>query len=237
VHGSVLQNKKYIAFSEENTVEVLSLSRLDEGIEKKDKRAGTYKAKDVDGTEKEFMLGWPNLTAEEISHLNGSQAGTYNKTGKIPYTAIVDPYTLEEMDNIKGGYGAGTLMDLVAAKKKELEKAHGKGISRKTLGKVKDADAAIRKELADGNLAKALSDSAALQKKVAKEPPAIIEMAEKTNADVLEAAKRQLDDVEAMINRGEKADAAKQLGSLTRALKNTSLEERALALLEQSKAE
>jgi len=237
VHGSVLQNKKYIAFSEENTVEVLALSRLDEGIEKKDRRAGTYKAKDVDGTEKEFMLGWPNLTADDISKLNGSQAGTYNKTGKIPYTAVVDPYTLEEMGNIKGGYGVGMLEDLVTAKKKELEKAHGKGISRKTLSKVKDADAAIKKELADGNLTKALSESAALQKKVAKESPAIVEMAEKTGLEVLDAAGKQLDDIEAMISRGEKADALKQLGPLSRALKGTKLEERVNALTEQSKAE
>lgn len=233
----MLQNKKYIGFAEDNTVEVLALSRLDEGIEKKDKRAGTYKAKDVDGQEKDFMLGWPNLTAEDIKSLAGSQAGTYNKTGKIPYTAVIDPFTLEEMDNIKGGYGAGSLMDLVSAKKKELEKAHGKGVSRKTLEKVQDAIAAIRKELAEGNLAKALADSAALQKKVAKEPAALVEMAEKNGVEVLEAATKQLDDIEAMINRDEKADAMKQLGPLSRALKGTTLEERALALLELSKAD
>lgn len=233
----MLQNKKYIAFAEENTVEVLSLDRLDEGIEKKDKRAGTFKAKDVDGQEKEFMLGWPNLTAEDIRNLRGSKAGSYNQTGKIPYTCIVDPYTLEEMDNIKGGYGAGTLMDLVTAKKKELEKAHGKGVSRKTYAKVKEADAGIRKELAAGNLAKALADSAALQKKVAKESPAIVEMAQKTGAEVLEAAGKQLDEIEAMIGRGENAEASKQLGPLSRALKGTTLEERATALLEKTKVE
>jgi hypothetical protein len=227
----VLQNKKYIAFAEENTVEVLSLDGLDEGIEKKDKRAGTYKAKDTDGQEKDFMLGWPNLTAEDIKNLRGSKAGSYNQTGKIPYTAIVDPHTLEEMDNIKGGYGAGTLQDLVTAKKKELEKAHGKGVSRKTLTKVKEADAGIRKALADGNLVKALTDSAALQKKVAKESPAIVEMAQKTGVEVLEAAGKQLDEIEAMITRGESAAAMKQLGPLSRALKGTTLEDRALGLL------
>lgn len=233
----MLQNKKYIAFAEENTVEVLALSRLDEGIEKKDKRAGTFKAKDIDGQEKEFMLGWPNLTAEDIKALNGSKAGSYNQTGKIPYTAIVDPHTLEEMDNIKGGYGAGTLQDLVTAKKKELEKAHGKGVSRKTLTKVREADAGIRKALADGNLVKALTDSAAFQKKVAKESPAIVEMAGKTAADLLEAAGTKLDEIDAMISRGEQAEAMKQLGPLSRALKGTTLEERAMALLEKTKVE
>ena len=237
MHGSVLQNKKYIAFAEENTVEVLALSRLDEGIEKKDPRAGTYKAKDVDGVEKDFMLGWPNLTAEDIAALNGSKGSSYNNTGKIPYTAIVDPYTLEEMENIKGGYGMGTLIDIVTAKKKELEKQHGKGTSRKALAKVKEADADIKKSLAAGNFAKALTDSAALQKKVAKEAPAIVEMAQKTGVEVLEAVTKQLDEIEALIGRGEKAEAMKQIGPLSRALKGTDLEARSLELLEKAKAE
>jgi hypothetical protein len=237
VHGSVLQNKKYIAFADENTVEVLCLSRLDEGIEKKDRRAGTYKAKDTDGQEKDFMLGWPNLTAEEIASLNGSKGGSYNNTGKIPYTCVVDPYTLAEMGNIKGGYGVGTLVDLVTEKKKELEKTHGKGVSRKTFAKVKEADAGIRKELEAGNLAKAITDALALEKKVAKEAASIVEMAGKAKADVLEACTKQLDDIEAMIGRGEKAEAMKQLGPLARGLKGTPLEERAAELLEKSKAE
>lgn len=237
MHGSVLQNKKYIAFAEENTVEVLALSRLEEGIEKQDKKAGTFRAKDVDGQEKEFFLAWPNLTLEDIKALGGSKAGTYNNTNKIPYTAIVDPHTLEEMENIKVGYGAGSLMDIVTARKKELEKAHGKGLSRKTLGKVKEADASIRGHLAKGDLAKALAESAALQKKVAKEPPAIMELADKTGVEVLDAAGKRLDELEAMIGRGEKAEAGKELGPLSRALKGTALEERALALLAQTKAE
>ena len=41
---------------------------------------------------------------------------------------------------------------------------------------------------------------------------------------------------QAMIGRGEKAEAGKQLSGLSRALKGTALEERALALLEQTKA-
>lgn len=237
MHGSVLQNKKYIAFAEENSVDVLTMDRLDEGINGKDKRAGTYTRKDVDGQEKEFLLSWPSLTVEELKAMNGSKAGSYNKTGGLPYTAVVDPHTLEEMGNIKGGFAMGALTDLVAQKKKELEKAHGKGVSRKTLAKVKEAEVGIRGHLAKGDLAKALADSAALQKKVAKEPTAVVEMAAKVNAEVLEAAGKSLDEIEAMIGRGEKAEAGKQLGPLSRALKGTALEERALALLAQTKAE
>ena len=237
MHGSVLQNKKYIAFAEENAVDVLTMDRLQEGIDKKDKRAATYKRKDVDGQEKDFLISWPSLTIEELKTIQGTKAGSYNTTGKLPYTAVVDPFTLEEMGNLKGGFAVGALTDLVTAKRKELEKAHGKGVSRKTLTKVREADAGIREALAAGNLAKALADSAALQKKVAKEAPAIVEMANKTGVEVLEAAGKQLDEIEAMINRGEMAEAMKQLGPLSRALKGTTLEERALALLEKTKVE
>jgi len=232
----VLQNKKYIAFADENSVDVLTMDRLQEGISEKDKRAGTYKAKDVDGTEKEFLLSWPSLTVEELEKMPGTKAGSYNTTRKLPYTAVVDPFTLEEMGKLPGNFALGALTDLVAAKKKELEKAHGKGVSRKTLTKVKEADAAIRKDLEAGNLAKALTDSAALQKKVAKEGDAIVEMVKKTGVEVLAAAGTKLDEIEAMIARSEKAEAAKALGPLAKALKGTDLEARALALLEQSKA-
>jgi hypothetical protein len=231
----VLQNKKYIAFAEENTVEVLNLQDLDKGIQKQDKRAATYKAKGADGQEMEFLLEWPGLTVEDVEKIRGTKANSYNHSGGIPYTSVIDPYTLEEMDKIAGKYSVGEITDLVAAKKKEIEKAHGKGVSRKTLTKVKEADAQIREDLAAGNLAKALTDSAALQKKVAKEGDAIVAMVQKTGVEVLAAATKQLDDIGAMLNRGEKAEALKQLGPLSRALKGTDLEARALGLLEQTK--
>jgi hypothetical protein len=233
----VLQNKKYIAFAEENSVDVLTMDRLDEGISAKDKRAGTYTRKDADGQEKEFLLSWPSLTVEELKAMDGTKAGSYNTTRGLPYTAVVDPHTLAEMGSLKGAFALGALTDLVAQKKKELEKAHGKSVSRKTLTKVKEADAAIRELLAKGDVAKALTESAALQKKVAKEPSAIVELASKTGIEVLDAAGKQLDEIEAMIGRGEKAEAGKQLSTLSRALKGTALEERALALLGQTKAE
>lgn len=237
VHSAVLKNKKYIAFAEENTVEVICLGDLDKGIEAKDRRAATYKVKGADGQDRECLVEWAGLTVEDIDALRGSRAGGYNDTDRNPYTAIVDPYTLEKLGKIAGGYGAGTLMDLVTDAKKKLEKEHGKSVSRKSLAKVKEADLEIREDLAQGNLAKALADSATLEKKVAKDSAAVVELAGKTRADVLDAVSKQLDELEAMIARGEKAEAAKQLGPLCRALKAATLEERANALLESAKAE
>ncbi len=116
MHGSVLQNKKYIKFHDENTVEVISLGSLESGIEKGDKRAGTYTAKDAAGNEVEYMISWPGLTKDDIGKLRSSPAGQFNKTGRIPYTSIVDPYTGKEMVVIKGAT-SGKIMDAVLAQK------------------------------------------------------------------------------------------------------------------------
>ncbi|MHC5030297.1 MAG: hypothetical protein ACYTGU_05530 [Planctomycetota bacterium] len=229
----MLQNKKYIKFASENTVEVMALSRLQEGIEKEDRKAATYKAKD--GTV--YLVEFPNLTVADIKKMRSTKAGTYNKTGKIPYTAIVDPHTLEEMENLKGGYSGKTLMEIVKVHKKTLSKEHGKSISRKALKKVRKQQRQIEEELEKESYSKALSATAKLEKSVAKAPPALVEMVGKTKAGVVAACSKKLDSLEALIGRGAKGEAAKELGSLTRALKGTSLEERAKELLAQAKAE
>jgi len=237
VHGSVLQNKKYIKFAGENTVEVMALGRLGEGIEKKDKRAATYRAKDEDGAEQDFLLEWPNLTVDDISKMRGSKAGTYNNTGKIPYTAIVNPHTLEEMEGFKGGFGGGKLMDAVKLHKKALSKEYGKSTSRKTLKKVRKAEKEIAKLTEAGALSKALAAAAKLEKKCSKESPALIEIGGKARTAVIAKCGEKLDELEAVIGRGELAAAKKELGPLARALKGTPLAERAGELLARTKVE
>ena len=231
MHGSVLQNKKYIKFASENTVEVMALSRLDEGIKKNDRKAGTYKAKD--GTE--YLIEFPNLTVADIKKLRSTRAGRYNNTGKIPYTAIVNPHTLEELENLKGGYSGKTLMEIVTTHKKALGKEYGKSLSRKSLTKVRKQERAIQAELEKESYSKALAATAKLEKSVARKPAALIEMVGKIKAGVVAACARKLDSLEALIGRGAKDEALKELGPLSRALKGTSLEERAGELLAKAK--
>jgi len=236
VHGSVLQNKKYIKFAYENTVEVISLGSLDKGIAANDRKAATYRAKNEEGQEVEYLLEWPNLTVKEVSDLRSSKAASYNNTGRIPYTAIVNPHTLEEMASIKGGYGTGKLMDEVETAKKALRKAHGPSVSRRDLDDVKDDARDIREDLAGGKLKRALRDVAKLKKKMAKEAQALRDVVAKVEGEALAVATKRLDELEALIDRDEKKDAARELRPLSRALKKTSLEERANQLLEKTKS-
>lgn len=151
MHSAVLQNSKYMKFAAANTVEVLSLGDLEKGIEKQDPRAATYKGKNEAGEEVDLMVSWPNLTFEQIQALRNSKAGQYNDTGKIPYTAIVDPHTLEKMSYLAGGSSGGQVMDKVAEAQKILVKEHGKGLRRDEIEKTKAAIAKAKIELKDGD--------------------------------------------------------------------------------------
>ena len=236
MHGSVLTNKKYIKFANENTVEVISMGKLNLGQERNDKRLETYEAKDENGETVQYLAGWPNLTLDELKKLNQTCA-KWNDTRGIPYTCVVNPHTLEKMEFISGGYAAGKLMEQVTASKKALNKLYGKSVSRKTLAKIRKEERKVRVELDKENVAKAMTGWRTLDKKVAKQPDAIKAIAAKLLDDILKVGGKQLDECEALIGRGEKKAAAKTLGTLSRALKGTALEQRANDLLAKAKAE
>jgi len=231
VHRSVLTNKKYIKFADDNTVEMLSMGGLERGRKAGDKRAETFRGKDG----KEYLVGWPNLTPEEFER---SQAPRKYKDGNgIPETAIVNPHTLEKMDSWKGSYAAGKLVDAATTAKKALVKQYGKGIKRKDLRKVNKEAAKTRATLEKGTLLKALGSAQALWKKLAKKPKALQAIAAKLLDECFAATEKRLDELEAVIGRGETKDAARELGPLVRALKGSRLEERAHKLLANTKAQ
>ena len=82
MHRSVLQNEDFAKFTYENAVDVMSLSRLDEGIEKKDEKSHTYDTVDADGKPVKYLVEWPNLTIEEMYAFRRTKAGQYNNTSK-----------------------------------------------------------------------------------------------------------------------------------------------------------
>jgi len=232
----VLQNEKYIAFADDNTVEVIALGDLDKGMANtKDKRNELYDAKDENGNPVKYMKEFAGMTVEQLTALNSSPANGYNKTGHIPYVSIVDPFTQAEMKSMPGGAAAGGLMDAVKEMKDKLNKEHGPSVRRSALWKVdaevKSIEASIKKD----GLAKALASFQKLDASVAKEHDFIKTKVKEFGVTLMDAAKTQLDDADAKIAAGDIKAAKSILSPLTSALKGTDLEARVKELLEKTK--
>jgi hypothetical protein len=145
MHSAVMQNKDYIEFAKNSTVEVLALSGLDRAVSKKDPKAATYKK---DG--KELLVQWPSLSYDEVMELAGdAELRAYNDAGYIPYTCIVDPYTKKKLGS---GYRD------VKSIREAVEKFTGELAGAKK-GKTFASRVAAAEKLADeGEYAKALRD-------------------------------------------------------------------------------
>ena len=228
MHGSVLQNKKYIKFSGDKTVEVIAVS----SINPNDPRGAMYEAKNEKGEKVEYYISWPGLTKEDMDGLNRSKARSYNKSGGIPYVSIVNPHTLAEIEGYNGG-SAGKIMDSVDAAQKMLTKEHGKPIKRKTLLKFRKEEGKVRELIAEGNLAKAWTSYAGMAKKTAKMPKPFQDIAKKVQDDLLAATGKKLDEMDGLVARGVTKDGERELRKFARHLKGTSLEERVKALSEK----
>lgn len=236
MHGSVLQNEKYIEFTNDNSVEVIALQRLDEGIQKNDPKAATYDAKDENGNPVKYLVEYPGMTVEQMNACNNSPAGQYNDTGSIPYTVIVDPHTLKKMTGLSGGQSAKGLIEKIEVAKKQLNDEHGPSVKRSVLRKVEQGVKDVNGALEKSGPAKALELFRKLKGSVAKESEAIKGKVGELEAKLLDAARTKLDEAEAQIGTGDLKAAKATLGPLAGVLKGTELEARAKELLEKTKA-
>ncbi len=218
MHSAVMQNKKYIKFAFDNAVDVLTVSRIEEGVQKGDRKAKSFKLKKGDDTE--YLVSWPSLTLDDLKSLNRSKAATYNKTGKIPYTSIVDPYTLEEIEGILGGTSAKGLMAKIAAAKKALVKEHGPGLKRSVLAKIDKAIASATAQAEADDFAKAMKTLGKVSGQKAQ-PEAIQEKLAKAREAVVALAEKRIEQIKAMDAKKAKREASR----LKRKLKGTGLEE------------
>lgn len=235
MHGSVLQNEKYIEFTNDNTVEVLALQDLQKGIDAGDPRAGTYDAKDENGNPVKYMKSWPGLTAEEINNLHRSPAGQYNDTKGIPFTAIIDPHTLKRVTALSGSQSVKGLIEKIEVAKAQLNTDHGPSMKRSTLKKFEQGVKDVGETLEKSGPAKAFELFKKLKGSVAKEPEAIQGKVAELEAKLLDAARTKLDEAEAQIGTGDVKTAKATLSPLAGALKGTELEARVKELLEKTK--
>jgi hypothetical protein len=231
----VLQNDKYIEFAADSCVDVVTEQDLQKAVDaKNDKRADTYDAKDENGNPVKYMMSWPNLTLEEMLALYGSPANQYNKTGKIPYVAIVDPFTLKQIKGLSSTASKSLIEDVKAATE-ILVKDHGPSLKRSTKKKFEAGAKAVDETLTKSGPAKALPDFRKLEASIAKEPQSLKDEAKKLEEKILDAAKAQVDDAEGKIAAGDTKAATAILTPLSKCLKGTDLEARVKELLEKTK--
>ena len=235
MHRSVLMNKKYIKFSEDNTVEFMAMSRMDEGVQKGDPKAATYDAKDADGNPVKYLIEFPGMTVEDINNCARSKGGQYNKTGAIPFTCVVNPHTEKQMQGWSGGQSAKTIMEAVEYHKKALQKKHGASLKRSDLRKFDKDAAKIQANLDKQGPGKAYTAAVSLEKKWAKKSPALGAKAQELQEKILEVASEHLDKAEELIDEGELAAAKKILKPMVTGLKKTRLGTRAKDLLDKTK--
>jgi len=229
VHRSVLQNKSYIRFAAQNTVEVICMEEIDKAVREKPSTIATYKFKDAYGDVEDYLVEFGGLTLEELKGLSNTTAVVaFMEGGKIPYTAIVDPHTGKAIEAMKGKPTVKSLSAAVLRARKILTEKHGRGISRKQWNALGAAEVSVDLLLADGKHAKAI----ATQVKVAaqfKRPPAVV----KNRLDALRAGIEK--DVANYLDACEKkgkldSKARAHLATIARALGDTPLAKRAVML-------
>ena len=234
MHSAVMQNKKYIKFANRHTVEVISLGSIERGVSSGHRNARTYKTKDpfTGKIRNEFAL-FPGLTLEDMQKLNRSKAASYNKSGKIPHTSLVDPFTQEKLHEWVGGISAKTLMEQITADQKTLQKEHGKPkITRKDLFKVRASLKKALLALGKKNFNKAWSELHNLKKKAQKLPQEVQEEIKPVEEKTLNFAKAKLEAAKDLIPSNP-AKAKMIAGSLATKLVGTDLEDLAKEILDE----
>lgn len=231
MHSAVLQNKKYIKFADENTVEVIAMGGMEEAARQNKPKAGTY-TKKVNGEDVEFMVEFPNLTLEEMVALRKSKASSYNDTGKIPFTALINPHNEEEITRWSGGLSGSSIIDAVKEASKNLQQDHGKGIRRKTLSELAEAEVSSQELTSDGDYTKALEGLDKLGRSAQEWPEGMQSRLATARQQVIAAAEKELSDIEALID-SDAREATSRLSKIRMKLRGTGLEDQAkeLALL------
>ncbi len=234
MHSAVMQNKKYIKFAGRSTVEVITLGSIERGVSSGHRNARTYEVKDplTGKTRKEFAL-FPGLTLEDMQKLNRSKANSYNRSGKIPHTCIVDPFTEKKMNEWVGGISAKTIMETIKTDLKTIRKEHGKPkLTRKELFKIRGSLRKALVALGKKDFNHAWAELKSLKKKAQHLPHEVQLEIQPVEEKILDYAKAKLEEAQALLEKNP-AKAKMIAGSLAHKLEGTSLEDMAQEILGQ----
>jgi len=230
MHGSVLQNADYIRFSADHAVEVIAMEEMRRALDEKSANVATYAAKDEYGEAVRYLEQFPGLTVEQLQALNESEALHYMEGGRIPYTAIVDPHSSEEIEALKGVKSAKELIEAIGRGEKRLEGARGPGMTRAAWDAMRRRRVAIDRRLAAKELGKAMEEYRLLAKEIENAPDVAKRKVGASLAVILDDATKELEAAEAELAGGRRAQAQAAAKALVAALRGTDLEARARKL-------
>jgi hypothetical protein len=230
----VLQTPGYIKFAREHSVDIMALSHWEQAL-KEGHRVATFKAKDDVGDEVEYLLLYPTLRPSDLPKLYTAKTVSFNKTGIMPYTAIVDPHTEEEMVGLTRGRCSGrSIMDAVTAAKKKLNQKYGPSVRRDTIEKIRKKQDAILDLALDGKLDRAVPAYRRLERETAREPDAVRKLVATSWTAIVDEAGKALDTVAELLEKGANAEALRILRPLARPFAGTELEGRIRALVRRA---
>ncbi len=236
MHRSVLENGSYAKFAATNTVEMLVTEEMDRALADKSARIKTYKDSDPYGDPVEYLVRFPGVTIEQLRGLSNSAAINYIAPGnKIPYTAIVDPHTLKEMEGFTGKYQPGDLMALVKKHTKTLVNKHGKGIPRKVWNDMIESEIQIDMLLGQTKIVDAMGVYTALARETFRLPTIIRNRVSAAMDTILEDAEKRLKTIEKEAAQGKKDKLRREASRLARVLTDTPLADKARALVQKLK--
>jgi hypothetical protein len=225
----VLSNPSYIRFSREHCVEVMCMKDIEQALAEKPAHAATYKVKDPYGDEIECFECCPGVTVAQMKALHEGKPLEYMKGPLMPYTAVVDPHTLEDLGGIARGEATSAegFIAVIAPRAKALVEKHGKGVDSKLWEFVVEAQTRADALLGEEKLEEALALCAELEKRTAREHETVKRKAAATRDTVLADAASRLDELAVMKKGGRGGAEAARLAKL---LRGTPLEARALEL-------
>jgi len=222
---------------------------IEQALTEKPDRAKTYVAKDPYGDDIECFECCPGVTVKQMLALHEGKPLEYMKGPLMPYTAIVDPHTLQDLGGIQRGEAttAEAFIAVISRHAKVLEEQRGKGTDSKLWEYVLDAQTRVDLLLGEEKLEKALALVAEMEKKTARQNDTVTRKVEAARETVLSDAAARLDALEkrmggapAFAGRasagGPGADVRAEARLLAKLLKGTNLADRASAIEAKTKS-
>ncbi|MHC4223984.1 MAG: hypothetical protein ACYSUN_08340 [Planctomycetota bacterium] len=234
MHRSVLKNPAYGKFAAQHTVEVITMEELDIAVAKESRNISTYKEKDPWGEEQHYLIEFPGLTLDDLRDLSNSDALNYMQGNRIPYTAIVDPHNLAELEGLRGVKTAKELMEAITRHRKALLLQYGKGIERKVWKGIENRLVQIDIHLGKGEISEAMQLFRKMESESARKPEVLKKKVRLALEVILDDAGLRLDTIERTMVEGKGKSPKAELTKLKSALKETPLAERVDALLKKA---